>query len=620
MNYNSLDYEMPWRPNYEKQAVMGWVAASAAALGVNYYSTMPADPFYWMTGICGAMAMSQLPKAIRLHNLQKHLRGRDLEFISLKELQKKIKGHPEEMWVGNGFEWENRHAQRIFEIMKRDWSSVVNDESVLQKAARITGLKKKKPEAMGAPWIHGIEPVEKTLMQPLKHSEGHSLIAGTTGSGKTRMFDILISQAILRGEAVIIIDPKGDKEMQHNARRACEAMGQPERFLSFHPAFPEESVRIDPLRNFTRVTEIASRLAALIPSEAGADPFKSFAWQALNNIAQGLVMTYQRPNLTLLRRFLEGGAAGLVIQAVEAYAEQVMPEWEAEAEPYREKVKGGHKEKMAFAMTRFYYDIIQPEHPSSELEGLLSMFQHDATHFSKMVANLLPVMNMLTSGELGKMLSPNANDMDDERPITDTAKIINNGQVAYIGLDSLTDNMVGSAIGSVVLSDLTAVAGDRYNFGVNNRPVNIFVDEAAEVINEPFIQLLNKGRGAQLRLFVATQTISDFAARLGSKDKATQVLGNINNIYTLRVLDNETQEYITDNLPKTRVKYVMRTQGQNTHGDEPIMHGGNQGERLMEEEADLLPPQLLGMLPNLEFIAKISGGKLMKGRLPILTN
>ena len=163
------------------------------------------------------------------------------------------------------------------------------------------------------------------------------------------------------------------------------------------------------------------------------------------------------------------------------------------------------------------------------------------------------------------------------------------------------------------------MAGDRYNFGVNNRQVNIFVDEAAEVINDPFIQLLNKGRGAKLRLFVATQTFADFAARMGSKDKAIQVLGNINNTFALRIVDKETQEYITDNLPKTRVKYVMRTQGQNTHGDEPIMHGGNQGERLMEEECEMFPPQLLGMLPNLEFIAKISGGHLVKGRLPILT-
>src|SRR5690606_39057715 len=131
------------------------------------------------------------------------------------------------------------------------------------------------------------------------------------------------------------------------------------------------------------------------------------------------------------------------------------------------------------------------------------------------------------------------------------------------------------AIGSLCLSDMTAVAGDRYNFGVDNRPVNVFVDEAAEVLNNPFIRLLNKGRGALLRLIVATQTIADFAARLGSKDKATQVLGNINNMIALRVLDQETQEYFSAGLPTTRVNYVMRTQGQNTDGSEPILHGGN---------------------------------------------
>ncbi|EBR9207760.1 DUF853 family protein, partial [Salmonella enterica subsp. enterica serovar Heidelberg] len=262
MSYDPLAYEMPWRPNYEKNAVAGWLAASGAALAVEQVSTMPPEPFYWMTGICGVMAMARLPKAIKLHLLQKHLKGRDLEFISIAELQKYIKDTPDDMWLGSGFLWENRHAQRVFEILKRDWTSIVGRESTVKKVVRkIQGKKKELP--IGQPWIHGVEPKEEKLMQPLKHTEGHSLIVGTTGSGKTRMFDILISQAILRGEAVIIIDPKGDKEMRDNARRACEAMGQPERFVSFHPAFPEESVRIDPLRNFTRVTEIASRLAAL---------------------------------------------------------------------------------------------------------------------------------------------------------------------------------------------------------------------------------------------------------------------------------------------------------------------------------------------------------------------
>lgn len=39
----------------------------------------------------------------------------------------------------------------------------------------------------------------------------------------------------------------------------------------------------------------------------------------------------------------------------------------------------------------------------------------------------------------------------------------------------------------------------------------------------------------------------------------------------------------------------------------------------MQEEAELVPPQALGMLPDLEYFASLSGGKIFKGRLPILS-
>ncbi len=515
--------------------------------------------------------------------------------------------HKGAQWLGHGFVWENRHAQRVFEILKRDWSEIVANSP-----QQLTG------NQVGQTWIHGVEPKEHRIYQALSHGEGQSLIVGTTGSGKTRLFDLLISQAIMRNEAVIIIDPKGDKELRENARRACVAAGQPERFVFFHPGFPAESARIDPLRNFTRVTEIASRLAALIPSEAGADPFKAFGWQALNNIAQALVMAYERPNLVLLKRFLESGPQPMVVRATIAYAERAIAGGRDLALRYLNEASAATIDKRARAMARFYEEVVQPQAPSPELEGLISMFRHDATHFSKMVANLLPIMAMLTSGEIGGLLSPDYTDVSDTRPITDNCKIIDNAQVAYIGLDALTDNTVASAIGSIILADLVAVAGDRYNYGIGNQPVNIFVDEAAEVINEPTIQLLNKGRGARMKLYVATQTIADFEARLGSTERARQVLGNLNNIYALRVLDPVTQEFITENLPRTRLKHVMRTQGMSSSSDSLLQFSANTGERLMEEEADLFSPQLLGMLPNLEYIAKVSGGMIVKGRVPIL--
>jgi len=96
------------------------------------------------------------------------------------------------------------------------------------------------------------------------------------------------------------------------------------------------------------------------------------------------------------------------------------------------------------------------------------------------------------------------------------------------------------------------------------------------------------------------------------------VLGNINNLVALRVLDAETQQYVTDSLPKTRLKSMLLTQGSTTHSRNPLLYTGNVGERLGEEEGDLFPPALLGQLPNLHYLAILAGGRIVKGRLPIL--
>ena len=63
-------------------------------------------------------------------------------------------------------------------------------------------------------------------------------------------------------------------------------------------------------------------------------------------------MSNQRPNLKLLRRYLEGGAAGLVVEAVSAYAETFMPDWEIKALPYREKVKDGSHDEAFIGFDR----------------------------------------------------------------------------------------------------------------------------------------------------------------------------------------------------------------------------------------------------------------------------
>lgn len=637
MKYDPLEYDVFWRENYEAKAVKVWLASIGVAGGFGLASAMPAAPFFWMAGISAGMALTKLRKAILLHRMQKSLLGFSLEFTTLDELREKQEKEPNALWLGRGFEWENRHTQRVFEIQKRDASEILD--------AAKKHNRKKSTDAMpiGHPWIHGVEMNEKEIYQPLPHGEGHTVVFGTTGSGKTRLFDLLVTQAVFRGETVIIIDPKGDQELRDNARRACEAMGDPNRFCMMHPAFPEESIRIDPLYSFTRPSEIASRIASIISVESGfSDPFVAFGWQSLNNIVNLILLVDERPTLRSLKNYLKTGFAGLLQSAILKHAEKSNVEnWQERHKNYMDRAKPTKRSVTAHAVL-FYNQEVAGKHSNEAIESVIAMYEHDETHFGKMIASLLPIMDMMTAPPYDILLSPNTRDdivgshlngdedqTSDHSSFKDSARkqqmvytfkqIIKQKKVVYIGADSLADPILSSAVSSILVADMTSVAGDIYNFsGDEKNVVNLFVDEAEAVINDPLIALLNKGRGAKFRLVVATQTLSDFVVRLGSKDKAMQVLGNMNNTIALRIVDNETQLYMTENLPMTRIKYVMRTQGQNTDGESPIMHGGNQGERLMEEEVELFPGPLMGMMPNLEYVAKISGGYIMKGRLPIL--
>lgn len=597
------NYDMPWRPNFEAFEVGAWVFGMVGTAAVHFSTSLPITPFAISLAVMGGFAARRIPAAMHIYRIKQGLVAQPAKLMGQDKLIELMCENRNKIFLGQGYQWTQTEGQQIFELLKRD----------------VAKLMPPVPEGfMGAPWIHGISRQPDTPQTlPCDIASLHTLIVGTTGSGKTRLFDILITQAILRDEPVIILDPKGDKELAENAKRACELAGAAHRFKYFHPAFPDESVRISPTKNFGRATEVAARIAALMKSEGG-DPFQAFAMMALNNVIQAMLICGQQPTLVELRRALEGGLEGLVIRSVTAYGRTVLPTtFESISKSYLNKA--ANDVAKAMAMVKMYRTEIVPVQPSSDLEGVLGMFEHDKAHFGKMIASLIPVLNMLTSGHIGPMLSPTEDDASDPREITDSNKVIRSSHVLYMGLDSLSDAMVGSAIGSIFLADLAAVAGERYNFGGGEvKRVNIFVDEAAETVNDQLVQLLNKGRGAGMALYVATQTIADFEARMGSPAKARQILGNTNHLIALRITDPDTQTFVADKIPPTYFQYVMRTQGA-TSGSDPHMHSGNVGERLMDVEGQLFPPQLLGSLPNLEFIALLGGGRLVKGKIPVLT-
>lgn len=672
LKYDPTAYET-WRQNFEMRQSLAWFA------GCIWYFIW-GDLFgangatFGCALCCALMGLWRFRPAVRRLHMTLRLAGTPLPYIDFNELQRIMNDpvHRKDMWLGRGFAWGQTQTQRVADLLKRDWHRTYREAlgalyiiSFIRKNLWLcifrpmkarhvySEIQKRISESQGQPWIHGVGDGEEDIFQPVSHTEGHTLIIGTTGSGKTRCFDLLISQAILRGETVFIIDPKGDRDLRDKAKRACEMLGRGDKFLSFHPAHPKESIRINLLANWTRPSEIADRIASLIPSESESDPFKNFAFGALNAICNGLCNVYRSPTLKNLKHYLagtgSGAVAGLVIDALNTYLRRARPDRVKDLETFIASQKQHDRESIATALIEYY----QGNGPAdSDIDDLVSMFTHNREHFGKMITSLLPILSMLTSGTLGDMLSP-PESIEEKQKNTwrDTNDLIAWNHVVYVGLDSLSDPMVGSAIGALFLSDLACVAGARYNFEGTEPPVesegkeekrgfvdrlpllgrffkktgdekprtvNIFVDEAAEVVNTPFLQILNKGRGAHLKLFVATQTLSDFVSRMGSKAKADQLIGNLNNRIVLRCIDTETQKFIADSFPKTKIVSVQRTQGLSTTVYEPVPRGGSLGERLAEEEVPLFPPQLLGMLPNLEFIASLSGGHIVKGRYPLI--
>ncbi len=71
-------------------------------------------------------------------------------------------------------------------------------------------------------------------------------------------------------------------------------------------------------------------------------------------------------------------------------------------------------------------------------------------------------------------------------------------------------------------------------------------------------------------------------------------------------------------IPKTIVKTTQRAHGVSTSAHTLTAQAGNVSEREVEQEVELVPKELLGSLPSGEFFGIVSGGHVIKGRVPLL--
>lgn len=601
-----------WRPAVELWPAAAWSLTAAAALSMTLTAMTPPVPALPMGLAAGVLGTLRLRSALGVLKDRAALAGSALELISSRSFARRLlrarrdmagKGNNETfapVWFGRGFDWGPEHAQKLYELSKIDVNRLLPARALCKL---LTGTEPKDSRTVGLSAIDGLESRKKDIWVSEKTLEGGTLIVGTTQAGKGVLLTSLVTQAILRGESVIVIDPKMSSRLQ-NAVTAAAKLARRSPPLFFHPNHPE-GLRINPLTHFERPSEIASRITAVM-SDSG--PFTSFAWSAVNVVVDLLVHVGRTPSIATIEAVLTGDFEDLLLQAAEQdcgedYFDMLVSEAKVKGKKGREGV----------------LDVLERARAEERLsEATLkgaATYAHDPVHFSKITASLMPVLAMLTSGALRQTLSPR----DDDPLAMSLSEIIAQRKILYVCLNSLPDPTVAGAIGSMLLADLASCAGERYNnTSISRNTVSLFVDECSNTINRSLIEILNKGAESGLRTTCAMQTVADLAARLGSTDEARMALGNFNSLVALRTKDRLTQEFVAETFGRTYIANTAATLTSASDTAHPGHFTAGASRQITASREEIIPCDVLGKLPNCEFFASLAGGRLIKGRTPIL--
>lgn len=630
--------ENVYRPPYEWASV---AAYTTAAVVINTMNT-PSSIAYACTGAFIFLAGKRLLHALRIMRFRKNIRKLPYYALTADEMPVSDKA----LFLGKGFRWNQTHTQRLFMIRQPE-NAHLRESSWLYKKARLYEIHTKGhnfltqitrsnawwnpvaplPPVGGSPELHGVETDESDIWEDLGERVGHKVVLGTTRVGKTRMAESMIIQDIARGDITIVFDPKGDADLL--TRMYVEAEKHQRQFYMFHLGFPEYSCRYNPIGDYGRITEVATRIANQLPSEGQSAAFRDFVWRFVNVLTKTMEGLSIKPSYENIYK-----SAANVDELAGQYFKLVLdrdhPNWERAFEQFEmpeSEAKSAVKTGRNLDTMKLGSFLKTKTHNEPLIDALGGILSNDRSYFEKLVSSLYPLLEKLTTGEVAKLISPDASNLNDLRPIMDWRKVMDSNAVVYVGLDSLSDPEVAGAVGNAMFADLTSLAGQIYKFGhsvgqsdqSHKRKVAIHADEFNELIGDEFIPLLNKAGGAGYQVTVYTQTWTDVEAKIGSTAKAGQIGGNLNTMIMLRVKTTETAEMLTNQLPDVKVMtstLVSRASDVAFPESHEDFSSGNE-DRIGSETVPMLSPSDLTQLPKGQAFALIEGGQLYKIRLPL---
>ncbi|MCD8339955.1 MAG: conjugative transfer system coupling protein TraD [Burkholderiales bacterium] len=606
----------PYRHPWELGSALFWTLNAGyccALYGLGFIGfTISASGF--ALNMC--FACWRLVEGWRILRARSYLHGYCIGFMSMQELAKLTKY--DEIWLGSGFVWHPAHSQKLYDLSRCGFRKWRLGKFFLFLSGR---SKEAQPDSeQGLASLHGLNSGEYDLYRPFQNFEGGTAVVGTTQAGKGVVLNVLIAQAILRGDTVLIFDPKGSERLWNSVCCACRVAKRPEPYF-FTTEADGKGVRLNPLNTWTTSGEIATRIVSVMT--AGSDDvFRAYAWSAIDTVAGALIHLDYSPTISLIEFHINAGIQVLLAELLDKHVQEFAEnDWKAKARsfmPPRARDTSDQVDELLLKIS-WYQNVLPNAKKIRVIDAALKVFYHSKEHYSKITSSLIPCFAMLNNGDLQNILSPNPMDDKDQRQITSIEKIIVDSGVLYVSMGSLQNADVASAVGAIFLADLAAVAGKRYQIRKKDRRIALFVDEVSNVLNVPLIEILNKGAEGGIYATCAMQTMADLEVRMNSKAAARKVIGNLNNVIALRTKDGETRDVFTESLGKTYIHQIDTSLS--THSDSvdgiPTYKAGASHKRSSQRE-DIVPAEYFSMLPNCQYFGMVSAGMFIKGRVPIL--
>ena len=597
-------------------------------------------------------------KGIKLKKYQKGLVATEYFTMTCNEVYKSASSY----FIGLGFEWKPEHTKRFRDLSDRRNQQFLYATKTEERLKLFALKNKDNPilsplhkflnshsllnpypirQGTGTPAIHGIGMWEgESKMYMDISATNHILVVGTTGGGKSSALNVLSAQDVASGRATITIDPKGGYKVFSSLYNAAVSGEKVDQFKIIHLAFPEHSAQYNALGQYHRITEIAGRITQGVDTEGA---FKDFAWLKANFIAVGLHYIGESADFEKIKYYMTR-CDDLVIQYCLAYIDRNTKDKTHSTELLKETLKeniDGHNPlghtaksiKIGKAVSRLIYDGLLPD--SAELQTMLSYLNEDVRHERKLVRNIEPILEKLTTGSIAQIMIPDYDNFDSVKDIIDWGQVFNDGEVVYIGTNALGDTTISSTFIQIVLEDISNYLGSLYQYGsdyrhlddskeVNSKflPENVVVhiDELSAIRTEAVANLLARVGEVGVKLRIYTQSAADLVRTFGDREAAEAAIDNFGGLMFFRVGNKNTADILVSRLREVGIEKEGRVYGftdsPKTDSAEDFSSSAMQREEI--EYVPLVSHDILMSLPTGHAFFLTNGSRLDKLRLPLI--